>query len=42
MLIILQQAAKIGLGIQLEAANEDLQEQAEMGGSMPAQPQIPF
>lgn len=37
-----KQAAKIGLGIQLEASNEEMQEQQEMGGAAPSPPNIPF
>lgn len=42
ILTITKQAAKIGLGIQLEASNEDLQEQQELSGVAPSPPQIPF
>lgn len=43
MLTLLQQAAKVGLGIQIEAGNEELQEQQELSGIPPSPPpQIPF
>ena len=37
----LQQQAKIGLSVSIEASNEELQEQQELGNIQPAA-QIPF
>lgn len=38
----MQQAAKIGLGISIEAGGEELQEQQEALGVQPTSPNIPF